>query len=70
MYKLITVALIVAFTGCKEISYKEPQPKGKRALTEIPKELRGKYLIVEDDGTKKRHADRHEARIPGDSRFH
>jgi hypothetical protein len=53
MYKLITVALIVAFTGCKEISYKEPQPKGKRALTEIPKELRGKYLIVEDDGTKK-----------------
>jgi hypothetical protein len=35
--------------SCKEVSFSEPQPKGKRALQEIPRELRGEYLLVDDD---------------------
>jgi hypothetical protein len=50
MVKTFVVAFILLWTGCKEISYKEPQPKGKRALSEIPRELRGKYLVVEENG--------------------
>jgi hypothetical protein len=50
MDKLFAVIFILSFTACKEISYKEPQPKGKRALSEIPRELRGSYLLVEENG--------------------
>jgi hypothetical protein len=50
MPKVFIVAFMLLCTGCKEISYKEPQPKGKRSLSEIPRELRGKYLVVEDNG--------------------
>jgi len=41
------VLLVVLFTGCKEITYQEPQPKGKKSLTRIPKALQGTYFIVE-----------------------
>ncbi len=51
MPKLI-VALILLLTSCKEISFREPQPKGKRALKEIPAELRGEYLLVDEDNNK------------------
>lgn len=53
MDKLFVAILILLFSACKEISYKEPQPKGKRALSEIPHELRGKYLLIEEDGSNK-----------------
>lgn len=52
MYKITILIFLTALASCKEISYKEPQPKGKRALSEIPRELRGKYLLVDDDGNK------------------
>jgi len=45
------LAIILAFTlafSCKEISFKEPQPKGKKVLREVPKQLIGTYLLIDD----------------------
>lgn len=53
MHKVFVFILLITITACKEISYKEPQPRGKRVLSEIPQELRGKYLLTEDDGSNK-----------------
>lgn len=53
MSKLFIAFLFLTITACKEVSFKEPQPRGKRALLEIPNELRGKYLLVETDGSTK-----------------
>jgi len=53
MNKLFCVLVLIAIISCKEISFKEPQPKGKRALSEMPKSIRGKYLLVEENGTDK-----------------
>jgi hypothetical protein len=49
MHKVIVLLFLAALASCKEISFREPQPKGKRALKEIPRELRGEYLLVDDD---------------------
>jgi hypothetical protein len=48
MKNLFILFLSTCLIACTEISYKEPQPKGIKALTEIPKELRGKYLMEKD----------------------
>src|SRR5882757_112711 len=32
------------FTSCKEVSFREPQPSGVKALTEVPEVLRGMYI--------------------------
>ena len=53
MPRIFIAILFVISTSCKEISFKEPQPKGKPALQEIPRELRGKYLLIEENGTNK-----------------
>ena len=45
---LATVWIFVV--SCKEITFREPQPKGRKALSTIPHELRGMYLPVGDDG--------------------
>ena len=45
------LAIILAFTlafSCKEISFKEQQPKGKKVLREVPKQLIGTYLLIDD----------------------
>lgn len=42
--------LSLLVTGCKEITFREPQPKGKKALKANPKNIQGKYLAVEDNG--------------------
>jgi hypothetical protein len=42
--------LALVFFSCKEISFREPQPKGKKNLSQIPLELRGRYLAQNDDG--------------------
>jgi hypothetical protein len=47
MNKISACILLFLLLSCKEISFKEPQPKGRSALSEIPKELRGKYLLIE-----------------------
>ncbi|MCU0396518.1 MAG: hypothetical protein MUC73_00310 [Cyclobacteriaceae bacterium] len=41
--------LILLNLACTEISYKEPQPKGIKALKEVPSKLNGRYLILESD---------------------
>lgn len=39
------VSLLIFLVGCKEISFREPQPKGKKSLGEMPKKLQGTYLM-------------------------
>jgi hypothetical protein len=51
MRKLFPAILILSLIACKEISFKEPQPKGKKSLSQIPRELLGSYLVVEEKGT-------------------
>ena len=40
------VSLLIILNGCKEISFQEPQPKGKKALVQVPKKLHGTYLLT------------------------
>jgi hypothetical protein len=44
---IISTALI----SCKEVTFKQPQPKDKKAMTAVPKNLQGKYLVMTEDGT-------------------
>lgn len=46
LLSIIAVALI----GCKEVTFKVPQPKEKKSLTSIPKNIQGKYLVFTDEG--------------------
>lgn len=50
MKRLFSLFLLLCFFGCKEVSFENPQPEGKKPLTSIPKSIRGKYLVVGDDG--------------------
>jgi hypothetical protein len=52
MPKLIILLILLTLASCKEISFREPQPKGKRALKEIPRDLRGEYLLVDEDDNR------------------
>jgi hypothetical protein len=47
-YPLLLISLLIG--ACNEISFREPQPKGKESLTKIPIELQGSYLMKDDDG--------------------
>lgn len=47
------LVFLLAVVSCTEITYKEPQPKGKKMLTEIPMSLQGKYLLLDDNGIDK-----------------
>ncbi len=49
--KLLTgLLLCLLFAACKEVTFETPQPKGKRVLKDIPRNLRGKYLPVTENG--------------------
>jgi len=37
--------------SCREITFREPQPKGIKVLESVPKSLVGRYPLPEDDGT-------------------
>jgi hypothetical protein len=51
MNKSILVLFAILLLGsCKEVSFREPQPRGRRALNTIPAKLQGKYLPYQDDG--------------------
>lgn len=52
--KWIFGLMIVSLLACKEITFKEPQPKGKKALHQVPTSLRGNYLTRSDDGQLQR----------------
>jgi predicted MPP superfamily phosphohydrolase len=46
-FKIIAFAtFLTILIGCKEISFQEPQPKGKKSLKEIPKKLHGTYIMT------------------------
>lgn len=46
----ISFCLVSILISCKEITFKEPQPKGKRNLTSVPATLHGKYLTQKEEG--------------------
>ena len=47
------VSFLILLFACKEITFREPQPKGKKSLKEIPEKLCGMYLLnAEDDNTQ------------------
>jgi hypothetical protein len=47
-------ALVLFWTlllySCREVSYREPQPQGVQALKEIPQQLLGEYVGIDDEG--------------------
>lgn len=48
----ILLLILLAAFACKEISYREPQPKGKKSLSKVPASLHGRYLLpAENDST-------------------
>ncbi len=48
---IISLLLLAILISCKEVTFKTPQPAGKKALSKIPRSLQGRYLTLEDDGT-------------------
>lgn len=50
MKRLFPFCLLLCITACKEVSFENPQPEGKKELTSIPKNIRGSYLVVGEDG--------------------
>jgi hypothetical protein len=44
MARPVLFCLMLILVSCKEISYKEPQPKGRQNMLSIPAELQGRYL--------------------------
>jgi hypothetical protein len=70
MHRLLAAILILSLFACKEISFKEPQPKGKKSLTKIPRELLGSYLVIEEkegDGKDTLVVTERGYYVPGDS---
>jgi hypothetical protein len=47
---VVVVLLSLLVIACKEVSFREPQPRGRRALSSIPQKLQGKYLAYQDNG--------------------
>jgi hypothetical protein len=45
LWPVVWVYLLL--TACTEISYKEPQPKGIKALDRMPPKLHGKYVLAD-----------------------
>lgn len=50
MMKLLPAIIFMMCFGCKEITFENPQPEGRRSLNTMPKPLRGKYLATGDGG--------------------
>ena len=48
MRKLVFASVFFALFSCKEITFKEPQPRGKKILKEIPEALVGSYLLKDE----------------------
>jgi len=53
MNKLFLFLLGVSCIACTEITFKEPQPKGIKSLTEFPRSLQGNYIVPQDSGSEK-----------------
>ena len=51
MNKLFLFVLGISFIACTEITFKEPQPKGIKALREFPGALQGRYIVRQDSAS-------------------
>jgi hypothetical protein len=49
--RILVVIWALLLVSCKEVSFKEPQPAGMQALSQVPKALHGHYVGVDDKGT-------------------
>lgn len=36
--------------ACKEVTFRDPQPKGVRSLSQVPTRMQGYYLVADDSG--------------------
>lgn len=50
MKRILPIVVLAVLVACKEVTFREPQPKGKKPLTSVPKGLRGKYLARTAEG--------------------
>jgi hypothetical protein len=49
------IAVLILFWSlllysCREVTYREPQPAGITSLKEVPQQLRGQYIGIDDEG--------------------
>jgi hypothetical protein len=51
--KYFRFLVLLTLVSCQEITYKEPQPKNKKSLTEMPTSLRGRYLMEDETSNQK-----------------
>lgn len=49
IWRFFLISLLAA-AGCKEISFPEPQPRGRKPLPKVPATLQGEYLVLREDG--------------------
>jgi hypothetical protein len=47
---LAIIIAAMAVVACKEISFRDPQPKGFRSLPQVPTKMQGNYLFKDKDG--------------------
>src|SRR5688572_5548394 len=52
MYRNLFIFLFLPFVlaSCKEVTFEVPQPKDRKALTSIPKNVQGRYLTYTEEG--------------------
>jgi hypothetical protein len=46
----VTILAAIAVVACKEVSFRDPQPKGFRSLQQVPAKMQGNYLFKDKDG--------------------
>jgi hypothetical protein len=49
MKRVLVYFIVILLIGCKEVTYKEPQPKGIKKLHSIPSSLQGRYILPDDN---------------------
>lgn len=47
---LLSFIVLFLLISCKEVTFKDPQPKDKKALNAVPKNIQGKYLVMTEEG--------------------
>lgn len=50
MSRISVVLFLLVVFACKEVSFENPQPEGRKALASVPRALQGKYLALTDEG--------------------
>lgn len=48
----IAIMAAIFLVACREVSYRDPQPKGLRSIMQVPSRLQGNYLFVDEKGEK------------------